>query len=509
MLRTIRKLIKEGEGFTVEFKKCKDSLPSSVFETICAFLNRHGGDILLGVDDGGNVTGVKDEAIEQIKKDFASSVNNKQKLSPTFYINLDAYKLNGKYILHAHIPESSQVHRCCGRIYDRNEDGDFDITDNTALVSEMYIRKNNTYTENRIFPFAEMSDLRKDLIARARITAVNARGGGHPWALMSDEELLKSASLISKDMTTGKSGITLACILLFGKDETIMNALPHHRTDAIMRRKDLDRYDDRDDIRTNLLESYDRLCAFAAKHLNDAFSMEGTIRISVRDKIMRELVANCLIHREYSNAFPAKLIIEKDRVYTENANKPIRTGRIDIRDYTPYPKNPVIARVFKEMGYADELGSGIRNIVKYTKIYADTEPVFEEGDIFRTYIFINERLSAADNNTGRPLETESEPKMRPKIRPKIRPKTEPMMRPKTEAVTTEEIILALRERTDASKREIAEMLGQKSISGSLKKSMASLLKEGLIEPTIPDKPRSRYQRYRMTKKGLERSKSAG
>ena len=34
-----------------------------------------------------------------------------------------------------YIPESSQVHRCNGKIFDRNEDGDMDITDNTNLVS--------------------------------------------------------------------------------------------------------------------------------------------------------------------------------------------------------------------------------------------------------------------------------------------------------------------------------------------------------------------------------------
>jgi len=37
------------------------------------------------------------------------------------------------------------------KIFDRNEDGDIDITDNTNLVLGMYMRKQGTYTENRIF----------------------------------------------------------------------------------------------------------------------------------------------------------------------------------------------------------------------------------------------------------------------------------------------------------------------------------------------------------------------
>ena len=76
-----------------------------------------------------------------------------------------------------------------------------------------------------------------------------------------------------------------------------------------MKIKNLERYDDRDDIKTNLLESYERLISFIAKHLNDKFYIEDDQRVNVRDVIARELCANLLIHREYSNPYPAKLII--------------------------------------------------------------------------------------------------------------------------------------------------------------------------------------------------------
>ena len=65
-------------------------------------------------------------------------------------------------------PESSQVHRCNGRIYDRNEDGDLDITDHTRLVSSLYHRKQETYSENKIFSYVTLDHLREDLIAKAR-----------------------------------------------------------------------------------------------------------------------------------------------------------------------------------------------------------------------------------------------------------------------------------------------------------------------------------------------------
>lgn len=192
--------------------------------------------------------------------------------------------------------------------------------------------------------------------------------------------------MIKKEDLSGKQGFTLAAILLFGKDTTVLNAVPHHRTDAILRRENQDRYDDRDFITCNIIESFDRLMSFVLKHFNDKFHLEGFVRVDLRDKLFREVVVNLLIHREYLNPFPAKFIVEKNFVRTENGNKAHGYGEIDKRHFFPFPKNPTIASVFREMKWAEELGSGIRNIEKYCRIYFDTEPKFFEGDIFITKI---------------------------------------------------------------------------------------------------------------------------
>ena len=257
----------------------------------------------------------------------------------------------------------------------------------------MYIRKRSTYIENKIYPFATMDDLRVDLIEEARKMASN-RTSNHPWSKMSNEEMLRSAGLYERNLETGKEGFNLACLLLFGKDDIIASALSYYKTDAILKVKDIERYDDRDDIRTNLLDSYDRLTDFIKKHLNDKFYIEDDQRINVRDVIARELCANLLIHREYSNPYPAKLVITKDSIITENANKPRTIGFIDLNNYSPYPKNPKIAGFFKEIGLADELGSGIKKIAKYTKIYSGGgEPLFKDDEIFVATIPLTNKSS--------------------------------------------------------------------------------------------------------------------
>ena len=212
------------------------------------------------------------------------------------------------------------------------------------------------------------------------------RNENHAWGSMNNEELLRSANLILVDLDTKREGITLAAILLFGKENTIMSVLPQHKTDAIFRVENKDRYDDRDVITTNLIDSYERLISFGQKHLNDLFVLDGIVNVNARDRILREIVSNTLAHRDYSSGFPSKMIIDDEKIVIENSNLSHGIGPLDLHKFEPFPKNPSISKVFREIGLADELGSGMRNTYKYTQLYSKEQPLFEEGNTFKTII---------------------------------------------------------------------------------------------------------------------------
>ena len=76
----------------------------------------------------------------------------------------------------------------------------------------------------------------------------------------------------------------------------------------------------------------------------------------------------------------------------ENANRSKMIRYIDLSSYTPYPKNPKIASVFKEIGLADELGSRIKRIAECSKVYSNLPPKFKEDDIFQTIIYLDNEL---------------------------------------------------------------------------------------------------------------------
>ena len=56
--------------------------------------------------------------------------------------------------------------------------------------------------------------------------------------------------------------------------------------------------------------------AFGRKHLSDPFILEGIQSISARDHILHEICANTLAHRDYSSGYIAKLVIERDQLFT-------------------------------------------------------------------------------------------------------------------------------------------------------------------------------------------------
>ncbi|RSX58470.1 RNA-binding domain-containing protein [Bifidobacterium samirii] len=377
-------VLKEGESVTVEFKRCGDRPHPDVFETVCSFANRLGGSIYLGVNDDGAVEGIDPKRAVEVERNIANVISNRNLFSPAPNVETERIDCDGRVVIRILVMSGSSVIRFKGVVYDRLADTDVRV-DGDIQISQMYIRKQNYYSERRIFRYVTPFDLRSDLVARMRAMAV-AQRAGHPWATMSDDEMFRSAKLYDRDYTTGEEGFNLAAVLLLGKDDVIASVCPSYVTDAIVRRDDVDRYDDRLMVRTNLFDAYDRLVDFVTRSLPDRFALADGRRTSPRDVIARELVANSLMHREYSSPVVARILIGKDSIRTVNASRSFFEGRMTLGEFTPMPKNPIIADVFVQTGIAEKLGSGLRVLNRAASLYTGRKPEFRDGDIFEAMV---------------------------------------------------------------------------------------------------------------------------
>jgi ATP-dependent DNA helicase RecG len=520
----IIKMISNGESLTLEFKKCQHELSDSVFESVCAFLNRSGGHILLGVTDKGEVIGVNESVIENILKNLANIVNNPQLLNPTSYFTPDIVDVDGKKVICIYVPESSQVHRYKNRIFDRIGDADNDITQNHALIDHLYLRKRNDFTENEVCPFLTIDDLSSSTFEKAR-HLVSVSNSSHPWLSMGNEELLKSAGLWRKDRNTGKEGYILACALLFGNETTVLTYCPAYRTDAIYRNMSYQqflrpksnepdvRYDDRDYVRVNLIEAYSCLTNFVQKHLPDRFMLDesGIQRIDLRNKIFREIIANILAHREYSSSFPAKFLIFSDLVRTENWSKPLQAGSVTLDNLETHPKNPMIAMIFKELGWVEELGSGKKNIRKYAPVYFQDYQVEisnEEKFVF-SITYQKPEIGLKPDLTYQPDESfDAVCKMIgtklglswDQVGTKLGLSWHQVGTKSALSWHQIETLLSFIE-TSRSIKEIMEVFGWSNRTKFREKYVTPLIETGLIEMSQPDKPKSSKQQYYLSNKG--------
>lgn len=148
---------------------------------------------------------------------------------------------------------------------------------------------------------------------------------------------------------------------------------------------DADRYDDRLVVQTNLIESYDLLSEFARKHLPDRFVLDGDVRKSARYRRAGARFQPAHppgVHEPVSSQAHHRLRRYQDREREQGA---LRRSHHALRLHL-MPKNPTIADVFAHIGRAEELGSGMRNLDKFSRLYSGRVATLEDGDVFRASV---------------------------------------------------------------------------------------------------------------------------
>ena len=377
------KLSQKGEGTQIEYKTCTEQVSESLYETVCSFLNHSGGQILVGVKDDGEIIGVNPDKAEKLKANIITSIKNKDLFMPCPYFTPEIMEVNNKTVILLDIPCGQYVYRYNDRFLDRNGDADIDVTDHPELLLSLFERKNPHLFEERIVKDLTMNDLDHETFQFCRnILAVIKPG--HPWLQLTDEEILVHTHIAKKNSINGELELKYAALILFGKEEAIEDFMPRYRFEALFHMctyeqyNDMtqfpNRYDDRRTMRCNLIKVYDQLTQFTERYLPDKFYLPSgsTRREDIRWDLFREIIANLCVHTDFSTGYACFFHVFKDRVVTKNPTRlspENPEGELTLQQLNNYTKNPLLVRVFHELSWVEDMGSGTRNILRYAPLY--------------------------------------------------------------------------------------------------------------------------------------------
>ena len=457
---------------TVELKKAVGGTPQRLYDTLSSFSNQTGGGVIIfGIDQENDydICGVYDPQDLQVKV-----TEQAKQMEPVVRPFFTVTQINGKTIVSAEISESDVYEKPCyyrgaGKIrgsYVRVGESDQPMTEYEIYSYEVYRRK--IQDELRVVSDgigANLNDAQVKLfLSKIRVEKPN-------FASLTDEDALTLCGLF-KD---GKP--TLAGIMLFGLypqanfpgfDITAV-VVPGYQIGNLA--DDGARFIDNKRIDGTLAELLEDAMAFVHRNIKVRTIIDEKGKRADKTeyplKAVREIILNALIHRDYSihtESSPIRILFFTDRLEVENPGG--LYGRLTINELGKVgadTRNPAIAAALEIMIDTENRFSGIPTIRHEMEAAGLPAPKFDSSHgVFRVTLFNSANISASKSTeTGSDLESKV---------------ISFCSSPKTRA-------------------ELSELLHVSSISYMMEKYINPLLESGKLKMTIPDKPKSRKQKY--------------
>jgi predicted HTH transcriptional regulator len=238
----------------------------------------------------------------------------------------------------------------------------------------------------------------------------------------------------------------------------------------------------------------------ATKQLWDRLEVENTIfaKITSLERMerrlwnqvaLREAVINAIVHNDYSSEVFPKFEIFDDRIeITSYGSLPIELSKDDFFKGASVPRNKELMRIFKDVELVEYLGSGMPRILK-----AYGKRSFKFMDNFLRIIFKKE-IPFEDNAT---VDAQVSIPVNVPVNVPVNATVDA-----TVNAQVERLLIILDIEKEVATKAIMEQLVLKQKQGFWRNYLQPALKAGLIEMTIPDKPNSRLQKYRLTPLGI-------
>jgi ATP-dependent DNA helicase RecG len=357
-----------------EVKSAARGIPDDAYATVSAFANTAGGWLVFGVAERGgqfDIIGVADP--EKVQGDFLAACRS-QKLSRAVEVQAKRYEIDGKAVIAFHVAEASRFAKPVRvrrdqqwHAYIRLGSGDHRCS---AEEEARFLRDASRETfDATIVAEATVDDLDLEAVRWLR-GVISQRDPQRAYP-----ELDASGYLAETGLLRGDREVTHAAAILFGRDRVIARLKPAGIVDFrlvhALWTDDVpeQRWDDRELCEGNLVKTVRALLERFVRLCEQPFALEegtGQRRAQSPDyRALREALVNLLIHQDYSDLHrTARILWFSDRTIFENPGDSfvsvpdmIEGGASDLR-------NPLLTRVMRQAGYAEQAGTGIPTIVR-------------------------------------------------------------------------------------------------------------------------------------------------
>lgn len=338
------------ETQTVEFKLVwKDEY----LKWICGFANAQGGSLYIGVDDDGNVVGVKN--VKKLMEDIPNTVHNILGI----VVQVDLMRSDeGVEYLCINVPQSNVPLACRGKYYYRSGTTNQELSGLT--LNDFLLRKMNITWDVGTVETATLDDIDSDALSFFLRTAINARRLSSDCANMTMEQILRHLHLSDEN-----GQLTRAALLLFGKDIKRWSITADFRIGRFG--ESVADLISQDDICCPLILMPDRIMeVLRNKYLTSPIHYEGLLRmepLEIPEDGLREIICNAIVHRDYCGVFSQMKIFNDRIVLWNDGGLPLGfTVETLLGDHDSRPRNRYIADMFYRAGFIESWGRGYDKI---------------------------------------------------------------------------------------------------------------------------------------------------
>lgn len=258
-----------------------------------------------------------------------------------------------------------------------------------------------------------------------------------------------------------------------------------------------------------------------------AKSAQAPARSEFPIEAVREAIVNAVCHRDYTDDGSVQVMLFRDRLEVLNPGTLPRgwTAANLLQTHDSKPHNGILATAMQWAGYVEKSGYGTEDIVRKCKAWGLRVPEYHPSAVdFRLVLWRKEVKEPCDSTQGggvageRGVESsvsmgvESDEKK--PVKSRGLGSTRRLIPTSLKGVESgrgvalslrEQILLLIAEKPQGS-TEVARSFGFRRVYGNLARRITTLLEDQLIEQTLPDKPNSRLQKYRITRKGRQVAK---